>query len=132
MAPDQKAKHRDRQARESDELVAENVFAGKVGNQLADHAHPRQHHDVHGRVRIEPEQMLEQNRIATGRRIENAYVRQALEGHQQNRDCDHRRAQNHDQAGRVMRPDKQRQAKPGHSRRAHRVNRDDEVQAREN
>ena len=30
-----------------------------------------------------------------------------------------------------MRPDKQRQPVPGHARRAHRVNRDDEIQARE-
>ena len=48
---------------------------------------------------------------------------------QQERDRDHRRAEHHDQAGRVHRPDEQRQAEPGHARRAHPVDRDDEVEA---
>ena len=44
------------------------------------------------------------------------------------RDGDDRRAEDHNQAGRVMGPDEQRQPEPGHPRRAHRVDRDDEVQ----
>ena len=37
-----------------------------------DHAHRRQHHDVDRRVRVEPEQVLEQQRIAAERRVEDA------------------------------------------------------------
>ena len=47
------------------------------------------------------------------------------------RDGEHRRAEHHDQAGRVVRPDEQRQAEPGHARRAHAVDGDDEVEAGE-
>ena len=38
----------------------------------ADHAHGGQNHDVNGRVRIEPEQVLEQNGIAAKARVEDA------------------------------------------------------------
>ena len=64
MSPDQEAQHRNRQTRERHELVAENILAREVGDQFADHAHRRQHHDVNGGVRVEPEEMLEENRIA--------------------------------------------------------------------
>ena len=46
-------------------------------------------------------------------------------------DGQHRRAQDHDEAGGVVRPDEQRQAEPGHPRRAHAVDGDDEVEAGE-
>ena len=71
--------------------------------------------------------MLEQNRIATRRRIEDADVRQPLQRNQKDRDRDNRRAKNHDQARRIVCPHKQGQPEPGHPRRAHRVNRDDEI-----
>src|SRR5256884_5878091 len=44
----------------------------------ADYAHRRKNHDVHGRVRVKPEQMLEKNRIATQGGIEEAQVEHAL------------------------------------------------------
>ena len=47
------------------------------------------------------------------------------------RDREHRRAQHLNQAGRVMRPDKQRQPPPCQAGRAHLVDGDDEVQARQ-
>ncbi len=102
MAPDEKTKDGNRQTREGDERIAENILAREVRNQLADHAHAGQHHDVDGRMRIEPEQMLEEDRIAADRRIKDADMRQSLEGQQQNRDRNDGRAQNHDQAGRVV------------------------------
>ena len=55
--------------------------------------------------------------------------KRALDDQQQHRDRDDRRAEHLDQAGRVERPDEQRQPEPGHARRAHAVDRDDEVQA---
>jgi hypothetical protein len=36
-------------------------------DQLADHAHGRQHHDVDRGVRVEPEHVLEQHRVAAQR-----------------------------------------------------------------
>ncbi len=56
-------------------------------------------------------------------------LRHALKRQQQDGDRDHRRAEDHDQAGRVVRPEEERHAKPRHARRAHRVNRDDEIQS---
>ena len=55
-----------------DELVAEDPTAREAGRHLADHAHRRQDHDVHGRMRVEPEEMLEEHRIAAERRVEDA------------------------------------------------------------
>ena len=131
VAPHDEADDGNRQARKRDEAVSENLLARKGGNQFADHAHARQNHDVHGGMGIEPEQMLEQQRIAADCRIEDADVEDALEAQQEQRDRDHRRAQNEDEAGGVHRPDEERQAEPRHSRRSHLVNRDDEIQAGE-
>ena len=102
VAPDQEAEHGDREARERDERVAEDLLAAERGDQLADHAHRRQDHDVDGRVRVEPEQVLEQHRIAAeraDRRMPKWKSRSTRD--QQERDRDHRRAEHHDQAGRV-------------------------------
>ena len=64
MAPDQKTEHGDRHARERNERVTEDLLSRETGDQFADHAHAGQNHDVNGRMRVEPEEVLEQNRIA--------------------------------------------------------------------
>ena len=74
VAPDQEAEDGDREAREGDELVAEDRLAREAAIDLADHAHRRQDHDVDGRVGVEPEQVLEQHRVAAERRVEDADV----------------------------------------------------------
>src|SRR5208337_652344 len=56
----------------------------------------------------------------------------SLDRHQHDGDGDHRRAENHDQAGRVVRPDEQGQAVPGEAGGAHAVNGDDEIESGEN
>ena len=112
-------------------LVAEDALAREAGHELADHAHRGQDHDVDRRVRVEPEQVLEQDRVAAAARVEEAEVEDALHRHQQDRDRDHRRAQHLDDAGRVVRPDEQRQPEPGQPGRAHLVDGDDEVEAGE-
>ena len=71
MAPDEEPKDGDGHAGGGDEAVAEDALARKGRDHLADHAHCRQHHDVHCRVRIKPE-VLEQNRIAAQCRVEDA------------------------------------------------------------
>ena len=78
---------------------------------------------------IEPEQVLEQQRVAAARGIEDAEVQGAFEDHQHQRDRDHRRPQHLDDAGGVVRPDEQRQRDPGHARGAHAVDGDDEIQS---
>ena len=129
MAPDEEPDHRDRERRKRDERVAEDVLAREGLDDLADHAHRRQDHDVDRRVRVEPEQVLEQDRVAAERRIEDAHVEEAFGRDEEHGDRDHRRAQDHDQAGRVQRPHEERQPEPGQPRRPHPVHGDDEVQS---
>jgi hypothetical protein len=72
VAPDEEADHRDGDRRPGDEFIAEDLLAGEGGDDLADHTHARQDHDVDRRMRIEPKEMLEQDRIAAQIRIEHA------------------------------------------------------------
>ena len=132
MAPNQKADDRDADAGSGDEAVAEDALAREAGHHFADDAHARQNHDVDGRMRVEPEHVLEQDGIAADGGIEDADMEAALQSHQRQRDGDHRRAQHLDQRGGVVGPDEERQAAPGHPGRAHLVDGDDEVQARQN
>ena len=60
----------------------------KHGDDLADHAHRRQDHDVDGRVRVEPEQVLEEHRVAAAARVEDADAEEPLDDQQQQRDGD--------------------------------------------
>ena len=64
MSPDQKTEHRDRHAGTGDQAVTEDSFARETGDQFADHTHAGQNHDVNRRMRVEPEEMLEEKRIA--------------------------------------------------------------------
>ena len=129
VRPHDEAEDRDRQRRERHEAVAEDRLAREGRDQLAHHAERRQDHDVDGRVRVEPEQVLEQHRVAAARRVEDAEAEGALDEQHHDGDGDHRRAEHLDQAGGVVRPHEQRQAEPGHARRAHPVDGDDEVEA---
>ena len=73
----------------SDETAIAAVRGGraceKVHTDLADHAHRRQDHDVDGRVRVEPEQVLEQHRIAAQRGIEDAELVDVVDPDEQQR-----------------------------------------------
>ena len=69
--------------------------------------------------------------IAAERGVEDPEVQAALQRHHQDRHRDHRRAQDHDDARRVVRPDEQGQPEPGQARRPHLVDGDDEVEAGE-
>ena len=59
---------------------------------------PGKNHDVHGGMRVEPEQMLKQQRIAAQRRIEDADAGQPFDGNQHQRDRQHRRGQHQNDA----------------------------------
>ena len=86
MAPDEEAQQRERHARVGDGAVAEDRLARERRDQFADDRHARQNHDVDGRVRVEPEEVLEQHRIAADARIEDADLEDALEHQQDQRD----------------------------------------------
>jgi hypothetical protein len=131
VAPDQEADHGDAEDRIGHEAVAEHRTAREARDDLAGHAHRRQHHDVDRRVRVEPEQVLEQQRVAAQRRVEDPDLEQALDGDQHQRHRQDRRRQHQDQRGRVVGPHEQRQAEPAHAGRAHGVHGDDEIQARQ-
>jgi len=93
MRPDDETDYRDADARSRDEVVAKNRFAGESGDDFTDYTHGRQNHDVYGRMRVKPEQVLEQNRIAAVGRIEEAHVEHSLQARQQQSDGDDRSAQ---------------------------------------
>ena len=83
MPPDEEADQRDGDAAVGDEAVAEDVLAAEDGNHLADDAHARQDHDVHGRMGVEPEEVLEEDGVAAELGIEDSQAEDALRGDQQ-------------------------------------------------
>ena len=102
MRPYQESEDGDGDARHGDKLIAEDAFAREAGNELADHSHGRQDHDVNGRMGVEPEQVLKQERVSAKPGIEDAEVQEAVDSDEHDSDGDHGRAENHDQAGRVV------------------------------
>ena len=79
-------------------------------------------------MRVEPEHVLKQQRIAAARRIENADAHEAFHRHQKDGHRQYRGRQQHDEADRVDPPDEQRQPHPGHAGRAQPVDRHDEIE----
>ena len=132
VRPDEEADDRDSDARSCDKGVAKNGFAGEGRDDFADYAHRRKNHDVHGRVRVKPEQMLEKNRIATQGGIEEAQVEHALKAGEEQGNGDDGSAEDHHQAGGIVRPNEEWEPEPSHPGRAHSVDGDDEVQPGEN
>ena len=132
VRPNQEADNRDGDAGAGDEGVSEDGFARKRRNDFTDHTHRRKNHDVHGGMRIEPEEMLKEYGVAAESGIEKAQVKYAFKADEQKRDGDNGGAQNHDKTRGVMRPSEERKAEPGHAGRAHGVDGDDKVETSEN
>ena len=131
MSPNQKSNDGDGDAGKRDEIIAEDFFARKTGDDFADDAHARQNHDINRRMRIKPKQMLKQNRVAAEFGIENADAPKSFQRHERERDGQNGRRQNENDARRIHGPKKNRHPKPRQSRRAHFLDRDDEIQAGE-
>ena len=131
MAPHQEPDEGDGDARERDGAVAEDRLAGERGDDLGDDRHAGQNHDVDGRMRVEPEEVLEQHRVAADLGIEDADLEDAFEQQQDERDAEHRRRQDLDDRGGVDTPHKQRHVEPAHSGGAQLMHGGDEVQAGE-
>ena len=64
-------------------LIAEDRLLREDRNDLGDDREARHDHDVNGRMRVEPEEVLEEHRIAAERRIEDADVEDPLHEQQQ-------------------------------------------------
>ena len=131
MSPHEEAKHRDRDGAERDEAEAEDVAMAVHRDDVADDAHAGQHHDVHRRMRVEPEEVLEQHGIAAHRRVKDSDVETALDDQECDGDAQHGSREHLDDRGRIDRPQEQRHAEPGHSWRTQLVNGHDEVEAGE-
>ena len=78
MSPNDEAESRDGNRAVGDHLVAEDVLAAEGRDELTDHAHGRQDHDVDRRVRVEPEEVLVEHGIAAQSRVEDADAERAL------------------------------------------------------
>src|SRR5687768_9501539 len=129
VSPNEETENGDRDRRERDELIAKDLLSREVRDQFAYHTHARKDHDVDGRMRIEPEQVLEQNRVAAYGWIEDADPDEPLDREHEYRDRDHRRTEDHHKARSVLCPNEQRQPKPRHPGSTHGVHGDDEVKA---
>ena len=78
VGPHQEPDDRDGHGRHGHEAVAEDPLAREAGDELRDDPHRRQDHDVDRRMGVEPEEVLEEDRVAPQGGIENADVQQAL------------------------------------------------------
>ena len=131
MGPDQGADGGYGQAGRDNGPVAENRLSTEHGEYLGDDPHAGQNHDIDRRVRVHPEQVLEHQRVAALRRVEQADAEQALDHDQKHGDADDRGRQNLHPRGRVYRPGKERYLHPAHPLLPERVDRGYEVDARE-
>ena len=132
MGPHDKPDHRDSDAGRGDEVITKNRLAREGRDYFADHSHRWKNHDVHGWMRVKPEKVLKQDRVAAVGWVKKSQVEHSFQSCEQQGDGDHRCSKNKNDARRIVRPDKQRQAQPGHPRCAHSVYRDDEVQTGQN
>ena len=132
MSPDQKTNNGDAETGRSHEMISEEAFASEGRHDFRHHSHSRKDHDVNGRMGIEPEQVLEQDRIAAPRRVEESDMKDSFHGHQGNGNGDYRSSQDENDRGGVVGPHEEGQPEPGHSRRPHGVNGHNEIQARQN
>jgi hypothetical protein len=82
MAPNQKSKDPNGETGGSDKLVAEKWLARKTRNQLTNHPHAGQDHNVNRGVRIEPEEVLKKQRVTAESWIEKPDPEGTLQGHQ--------------------------------------------------
>ena len=128
VRPDREPEHQDRQQRERHQAVAEDRLARLGGDDLRDDPEARQHHDVDGRVRVEPEDVLVGDHVAALRRVEEVRVQRAVDQDQELRAGDERRRDHDQQRRREVRPHQQRHAPERHAGRTHRDDRDDEVE----
>ena len=95
---------------------------------MADDAEARQDHDVNFRMAEEPEQVLEQQRIAAGFRLEERAAEITVDQQHGDAARQNRQRQQQQKRGDQHRPHEQRHAEQRHARRAHVEDGGDEVE----
>ena len=127
VRPDEQRVERDADRRDRDRLVAEDRLAREDRQHLRDDPHRGQDHDVDLGVAEEPEDVLVEQRAAAVGRVEEVRSGLAVEEHHRQPRRQHRQHDHEHPAVGDHRPAEERDAHPGHPRRAHVVDRDDEV-----
>ena len=107
--------------------IAEDRLLAEGRDHVADDAEARQDHDVDFRMAEEPEQMLEQHRIAAAGRVEERGAEIAVADQHGDRARQHRHRQHQQERRHQYRPDEQRHLVQRHAGRAHVEDRGDEV-----
>jgi hypothetical protein len=67
VTPDEERNRRNGHARERHKAVTENALLREARHEFADYTHGGQNPNVGRRVRVKPEQVLEENRVAAHR-----------------------------------------------------------------
>ena len=127
VRPDDEADEADRHHGVGHAEIAEDRLAREGRHDLADDAEGRQDHDVDLGVTEEPEQMLEQDRVAAAGRIEERRAEVAVGQQHGDGTGQHRQRQQQQEGGDQHRPDEQRHLVQRHARRAHVEDRGDEI-----
>jgi hypothetical protein len=131
VRPDHEADAADRHHGIGHAEIAEHRFARERRHDLTDHAEAGQDENVDFRMAEEPEQMLEQQRIAAALRIEEGGAEVAVGEQHGDGAGQHRQRQQQQEDGDELRPHEQRHLVHGHAGRAHVEDGGDEVDSAE-
>src|ERR1035437_311092 len=132
MRPNEKSEYGNSYRRKGYSCVSKDAFFAEARDDFRDDSHSWQDHDIYGRVRIKPEEVLKEKGVTTLRWIEYANSDYTLEYDEHHRYGNYRCRQNKDDGRCVIGPYKQWQPEPRHAGCSHLVDRDDEVEAGEN
>src|SRR5512146_2774797 len=128
MGPDKKAEHRYGNRGKRDSCITENTLAAETGNHFRDNTHAGKDHYVHCRMRVEPEQVLEEKRISAFGRVKHANSEDPLEHDKNHGHLDNWCSEDEDDRRGVVGPDEQGKAEPSHAWSPHFMDRYDEVE----
>jgi hypothetical protein len=127
VGPHGEAECPDGRRREDECLVAEQRFPAEDRQDLADDAHRGQHHDVDRRVRVEPEDVLVEDRVAAVARVEERTAVIAVDEQHDQGARQHRGREQPEDRGHENGPDHDRHPEERHAGRAHLEDRHEEV-----
>ena len=88
MRPDQEANQCNTKRRHRNPAISVQRLSNENRYQLRNNAQTRQNKDINRRVRIEPKQMLEKDRVAAFSRVKKTHTEQTLEHNQLERETD--------------------------------------------
>ena len=132
VRPHGEAENGDTCGREGNGAIAKDRLSRMRCDHLADDAEARQNHDVDSWVRVEPEDVLVDERVAATSDREEMCAHLTVE-HRHELCTGDEGGCCHNECGRgKVGPDEQRHAEERHARCAHRDNRDEEVDRRRN